>query len=187
MPGQVSWETCSNIRTFGHPGVEFSAIQQIPAHFKIKSPGIEKSKAYKLEGQPAPAWKLREIYSDSVALNELEHKVILIQFTGFGCGACHTSIPFLKQLALDKGESDFEILTIETWSKNINGIERYKDKNGLNNRFLVAGQETSDDYGVQVVPAFFTLDKNKIIKKVIVGYGKNVTDKEVVDIIDGLL
>lgn len=187
MPHQTSWETCTNIRTSQHLDYVFSAIQQIPVDFEIK--GLERiePKSYELEGKLAPDWKLKEIGGDSIALSELKHEVILIQFTGIGCGPCHASIPFLKQLVVDKIEDDFELLCIETWSMNISGIERYKDKNEIYYKFLVSRNEVKNNYKVKGVPTFYILDENKIIKKVIVGYQKGVTDKEIIKIIYELL
>ena len=187
MPHQVTWETCTDIQTSQYLDFEFNAIQQIPAHFKIEGFKMGKQKAYELEGQPAPAWKLQEIQGDNIDLGELKHKVILLQFTGIGCGPCHASIPFLKQLGRDKKEADFEILSIETWSQNIAGMERYKDKNNIDYRFLVSTPQVSENYKVESVPIFFLLDKNRVINKVIVGYQKGVTDKTINDAIDRLL
>jgi len=37
------------------------------------------------------------------------------------------------------------------------------------------------------VPAFFIIDENKIIRKVILGYGEGVTEKEIRDAIEELI
>jgi len=111
----------------------------------------------------------------------------LLQFTGIGCGPCHASIPFLKALAEDYKDKDFELLCIETWSKNISGIERYKAKNELNYPFLVGNTNLKENYKIQGVPAFFILDENRIIKKVNVGYKKGETEKTIIESIDALL
>ena len=132
MPHQSSWETCTDIQISRHLDFEFSSIQQIPADFKIKGRERGKPKSYELEGTKAPDWKLKEIYGDSISLSEIKQKVILIQFTGIGCGPCHASIPFLKKLADDYKGKKFEVVSIETWSDNIAGIERYKNKNEMN-------------------------------------------------------
>lgn len=166
---------------------EFSSIQQIPPDFKIKGKERGRPRSYELEGTKAPDWKLKEIHGDSVSLSEIKQKVILIQFTGIGCGPCHASIPFLKKLAEDYKGKKFEIVSIETWSDNIAGIERYKDKNEMTYRFLVSEKETNDKYKVQGVPSFFILDGKRIVRKVIVGYQREETDKEIRKIIDDML
>jgi thiol-disulfide isomerase/thioredoxin len=187
MPHQTSWETCSNIQVSTNMDFEFSSLQQIPADFKIKGRERGKPKSYELEGTKAPDWKLKEIYGDSISLSQIKKKVILLQFTGIGCGPCHSSIPFLKKLASDYNDKDFTVVSIETWSNNIGGIERYKDKNKMNYRFLVSKTETKDRYKIQGVPTFFILDRKRMIKKVVVGYQEGETDREIIKIIEDML
>lgn len=187
MPHQTSWETCTDIQISKHIDFEFNSIQQIPPDFKIKGRERGKPKSYELEGTKAPDWKLKEIYGDSISLSEIKQKVILIQFTGIGCGPCHTAIPFLKKLADDYKNKSVELVSIETWSTNIAGIERYKDKNEMNYRFLVSKKEIKDKYKILGVPSFFILDDKRIVKKVIVGYQKGYTDKAIIKIIDDML
>ncbi len=192
MPHQTSWEICTDIQISNHLDLDFnfSAIQQIPTDFEIKGrerkEGVERVE-YELEGTIAPDWKLKEVYGDSVSLNEIKQKVILMQFTGIGCGYCHASIPFLKKLADDYRDKDFELISVETWSDNVAGIERYKVKNEMNYRFLVSKKEIKDKYKIQTVPSFFVIDDQRVIKKVIVGYIKGETEKEIIKTIDDML
>lgn len=187
MPHQTSWEICSKIKTSNDLDHEFHALMKIPVDFAIKGRESRKNTTPELEGKTAADWKLKEIYGDSISLSDLKSKVILIQFTGIGCGPCHASIPFLKQLVIDNKEKDFELICIETWSKNISGIERYKDKNELNYKFLVSKSKIKDKYKIQGVPVFFILDEKRVIKKVIVGYQKGVTGKEIKNTINELI
>jgi len=187
LPHQTSWQTCTDIQTSEHLDFDFSSIQQIPPDFKIEGTERGQPKSYELEGTKAPDWKLKEIYGDSIALREMKQKVVLMQFTGIGCGPCHASIPFLKELAKDYKGKNFELVCIETWSDNIPGIERYKDKNEINYKFLVSKKEVTDKYNVQAVPSFFILNEKRIIKKVIVGYQNGETDKAIRKIIDDML
>jgi thiol-disulfide isomerase/thioredoxin len=111
----------------------------------------------------------------------------MIQFSGIGCGPCHMSIPFLKQLKTEFRNLDFEFVSIETWSDNIEGIKRYQKNNALNYMFLISNKEVSKNYQVEGVPAFYILDKDRVIRKIIVGYEKGTTDKEIKDVINDLI
>jgi len=117
----------------------------------------------------------------------LKSKVVMIQFSGIGCGPCHMSIPFLKQLLTEYQILDFEFVSIETWSDNIEGIKRYQKNNALNYTFLISNKEVDKDYQAKEVPAFYILDKNRVIRKIIVGYDKGTTDKEIKDVINELI
>lgn len=162
-----------------------------PSYFEIKNidpyaPKQEKPKE-DLIGKIAPDWILKGIDYKNVKLNDLNSKVLLIKFTGVGCGPCHHAIPFLKQLVDEYKTKDFEFISIETWSNNMEGLERYQNKNGFNFKFLKSTDDVTKSYGVSSVPVFFVIDENRIIRKVINGYNKEVTDKEIKVSIDKYL
>jgi len=187
MPHQTSWETCTEIKISEELDYEFNALSQIPFDFEIKGHENEKITTTELEGKVAKGWNLIEVYGDSVSLENMKSKVILIQFTGIGCGPCHQSIPFLKQLVLDNKDKDFELVCIEAFSENLTGMERYKDKNELNFKFLSSKESINKDYKIRGVPTFFVLDEKRVIRKVIVGYKKGETEIEITNSINKLL
>lgn len=187
MPHQTSSELCTDIKVSNEKLYEFVAARHIPVDFTIvgREPIIEIPN--ELEGQAAPVWNLKETNGDSISLNDLKSKILLLQFTGIGCGPCHASLPFLEQLLIDLKNEDFELLSIETWSNNLSGIQRYKELNGLKYKFLLANKEVKTEYKVSSVPSFFILDEKHIIRKVIFGYEKGVTDKMIRTTINQLL
>lgn len=162
-----------------------------PSHFEVRyvDPYAPKQEVQKesLAGKIAPDWQLKDIDYKNVKLSDLKSKVILIQFTGVGCGPCHHSIPFLKQLVEEYETKDFEFISIETWSNNIEGLKRYQQNNGLNFKFLKATDEVTKAYNVSSVPVFFIIDENRIVRKIINGYSKEITDKEIIESIDKYL
>ena len=167
-----SSERCSNLVLNDRNGWEFQALLQIPPDYKIKGTPKRDLSVLELEGKPAPTWKLKEIAGDSVSLEDVNSKVVLLKFTGVGCGPFHASLPFLKELNSDLGSDNFEIVSIETWSKNLTGLQRYKDKNGIAYKFLVGDEKLKRNYQIQGVPVFFLLNEDRVIKKVILGYQK---------------
>jgi len=184
----TSFESCSNAKFNTKESLTFNARDYYPSHFEIVQFKREARKPKNdLVGKKAPDWILKDINSNVIKLSDLESKVLLIQFTGIGCGPCHQSIPFLKQLVEDYRSKDFEFISVETWSKNIEGLIRYKQKNGFDFKFLKSTEDVTNTYGVTSVPTFFLIDENRIVKKVINGYSVKKTDKEILESIDGLL
>ncbi|NOR87157.1 MAG: redoxin family protein, partial [Bacteroidales bacterium] len=125
--------------------------------------------------------------NNSIALRNLKSKVILLQFTSVSCGPCKASIPFLQQLKSEYDLEDFDFVAIETHTKNSNVLKSYQHRNSFDYKFLMSNKETNKHYQVQVVPVFFILDENRIIRNVIHGYGKGTTDKEIRDAINSLI
>ena len=185
------FESCHSARFNLNKDTTFIASTYFPSYFEVRNvdPYAPKKdeKKKSLIGKIAPDWILKDIDSQNVKLSDLNSKVLLIQFTGVGCGPCHHSIPFLKKLVEKYKTKDFEFLSIETWSNNMEGLKRYQQRNEFNFRFLKSTDEVTKSYGVSSVPVFFVIDENRIIRKVIKGYSEGITDKEIKESIESLL
>jgi len=177
---------CENISVSKQPTHNFTASEYFP-NFPLKSELKEDPGKIKLKGKKAPSWTLRDTENKMVSLKDLKSKVILIQFTGIGCGACRTSIPFLKQLVSDYHNKSFELISIETWNSNPGTLKRYKERKEMNFKFLNATEEVIKKYQIQLVPIFFILDKNREIKQIIKGYRKEKTDEEIRKFLDEMV
>jgi thiol-disulfide isomerase/thioredoxin len=187
FPTGITWTTAKDIHINKKDVELFVASKYFPSDFEITANGKTIPNSTNLVGKKAPDWVLKDGDSKSIALTDLKSKILIIQFTGIGCGPCHASIPFLKQLVVDYKDKNFEFVSIESWSKNIDVFKRYKEKNGFNFKFLTADKSVVNDYNVSAVPMFFIIDENRVIRQVISGYGKGTTDKEILTAINGLL
>ena len=121
------------------------------------------------------------------SLNELKSKIILIQFTGIGCGPCHASIPFLKSLMEDYNKKGFELLQIETTNANIKALKSYHDKNEINCNYLLSNKKINSDYKIKGVPVFIILNDKRIVKNVIIGFRKGETEQVIIEALNQLL
>jgi len=187
LTGNTSWQTCNKVE-FNKKNIEdFKASEYIPSDFTILTQENQKPFQNDLLDKKAPDWRLLNAYNDTVHINDLRSKVLMIQFTGIGCGPCHEAIPFLKQLVKEYSHNDFECVSIESWSRNIEGIKKYQKSNAMNYKFLISNKQVNNDYQVKGVPAFYILDKNRIIRRIITGYSKGSTDKEIKDAINALI
>jgi len=187
LPKGTTWESVTNIRVNKTNSELFVASNYYPPDFTITYKDKAIPNPVGLVGQPAPDWILKDADHKSVALTDLKSKVILIQFTGIGCGPCYTAIPFLKQIVKDYKGKSFEFVSIETWSKNADELKKYQQKNGFNFTFLKSEDNVTKDYKVSSVPVFFILDDKRVIRKVINGYKKGTTDKEIRESIKKLI
>jgi thiol-disulfide isomerase/thioredoxin len=187
MSHGTSWQTCKNAE-FNKKKIENFIVQQyFPKDFPVSVRGKQKTEKVDLTGHVAPDWVLKDLNNNPISLNDLKSKVLMIQFSGIGCGPCHMSIPFLKKLVSEFDNKDFDFVSIETWSDNVEAMKRYQKNNGLNYKFLLSTEEVAKSYKVNGVPAFLILDKNRVIRKIIVGYDKETTDKEILDTIKELI
>lgn len=158
-----------------------------PADFPLVIGENKKYLLTELEGTMAPDWTLSTINNDSIALKNLKSKILLIEFTGISCGPCYQAIPFLRQLVIDNENKDFDFISIEAWSKNIDLVKNYHNRNDLNYTILISTPEVTGKYHVELVPSFFILDENRVIKKIFEGYEKGSTDKKIIATIRDLI
>jgi thiol-disulfide isomerase/thioredoxin len=162
----------------------------IPDNFEVvdvKNIPINK-KIYSLENKIAPNWSLFDPKENkTVSLNEIDSKLIILQFTGIGCGHCKESISFLKNLKKEYETDKLEIISIETFNDKPDYIKHYINLNGINYYYLITEKSVKNAYNVSGVPHFFILDQNKIIKKEISGYKKGETDLIIKEQIDKII
>jgi thiol-disulfide isomerase/thioredoxin len=168
---------------------DFNIANYIPDGYDVRQYRQSNRKAKKptLVGTVAPNWSLMDADNNIVSLRDLKSKVLLVQFTGIGCGACQMAIPFLKQLVIDFQANDFELLSLESWGSNIGALKKYRDHYKLNYRFLETPKEIGKKYELDAVPVFFILDENRVIRKRFNGYSEGTSDKKIREAINELI
>ena len=190
MSHDENQETC--IRpTFNQLSLaDFNLYKYIPEGYEFVEyrKGNNRSKALALEGKQAPTWTLNDLNDRPVSLQDIKSKVILLNFTGIGCGACQAAVPFLKSLKATYSTDDFELIGIESWSGKTSSRAIYARRKELNYPFLGADEKVLEDYQTgRAAPFFFLLDQNRVIRKVFRRYAEGRTDKEIEAAIQQLL
>jgi thiol-disulfide isomerase/thioredoxin len=183
----LSWESVENV-VFNHNKIEeFKVANYIPEGFTPLTRKNRSEAIMDLTNKKAPELVLIDSDNNSISLRSFNSQVILIQFTGIGCGFCHLSVPFLKNLPNDYSPDDLNLIAVETWSNDPEVVKRYVSNNKINYPYLLSANEHKKLYQISGVPVFFILDENRIIRKIIRGYSKDSTDKEIRDAINALI
>ena len=168
---------------------DFKAVNYFPKNYPLINRGEHSpsTKEINLLGKKAPDWTLIDSKDKALSLTDLHSKVIMIQFTSVSCGPCRASIPFLNELTSVYSKEDFDFVAVECTANSMNALKFYQTKNAINYKFLKSDKTVLKDYKIGSFPTFFILDQNRRIKRIISGYGKDSSDKEIKDIIDKLL
>ena len=169
---------------------EFNINDYFPDDFEIRKYGENRreNKESNLIGKKAPFWILNDIDDQKISLSDFKGKVLLLQFTGIGCGPCQASIPFLKEMKEKYNTDNFELIAIETWKRTLHSLQNYSKKNELNYKLLSGTDEVVKDFQTDLAaPVFFLLDREQIIKKIFRGYSEEGTKKEIIEAINELL
>ena len=190
MSHDISVHTVSNVELNKLSIADFNIYDYFPMDYEVRQYGetSKEKKESNLTGKKAPLWILNDKDEQEVSLSELKGKVLLLQFTGIGCGPCHASIPFLKEIRNKYSEDNFELIAIETWKRKSQALQNYSKTNELNYNLLSGTDDVVEDYQTGgAAPVFFLLDREQIIRKVIHGYSEERTRKEIVETLNELL
>lgn len=187
LVSSISWESIEKVVFNKSKIEEFKVANYIPDGFTLLTKKNRIEAKMDLTNKKAPDWNLFDSDNKLISLKNFNSKVILIQFTGIGCGFCHLSVPFLKNLVNEYATDDLCLVAVETWSNNPEVIKRYISNNKLNYKYLLSTDENKKQYQISAVPVFFILDNDLIIRKIIKGYSKVSTDKEIRDAINELI
>lgn len=194
MSHNISVNECSQVELNKLSIKDFNMIRYIPADYEIRTVADNENKKktktpqYVLAGKPAPLWTLNNPDSQPVSLNDFSSKVLVICVTGIGCGACQAAVPFLKEFKSKFNNEEVALVAIESWSRRESAIKNYANKKQLNYTILTGTEEFIQDYQTSgSAPWFFILDKQRVIRKVIRGYGGERTNNEILSAITSLL
>jgi len=190
MSYNANVRACSEVKINTLSIKDFNTHNFFPTDYSVRKKGEKSGMVLKTDliGKIAPDWALNDANGQTVSLADFKSKVLIINFTGIGCGPCLVSIPFLKKLRNNYKVEDVEVVAIECWKRPSHAIHYYTDKNNLNYQLLSATDQIVENYlnGNRGVPHFFILDKQRVIKKVISGYEEEITDKEITETITDL-
>lgn len=189
MPHDKSTLECRDVKLNQGRLEDFNATDYFPPDYEIREfiRGQGVIRKNKLEGQPAPDWVLEDEENNSIALENLKSKVLLIQFTSVSCGPCRASVPFLNQLGSEYDNKDFDFVAIEGYMQNTNVLKSYRRRSNMQYKFLMSTKEVTKSYQIESVPTFFILDENRVIRKVIRGYRIGSTDEMIRESINNLI
>ena len=189
MSHDISVETCRNVKLNKIRIEDFPASKYFQPDFVIQAYGSVKinKNLDDLIGKKAPTWILKDANSNDIALKSINSKVVMIQFTSVSCGPCRASIPFLNKLIFEFDNNNFDFVAIEAFTKNTNVLKLYQEKNSIQYKFLMSTNEITKKYKIQSVPVFFILDKNRVIRQIIRGYGAEISDKKIREAIKSLI
>lgn len=183
MSHDISAVTCTEITGINELSLDgFQVYDYFPQDYEIRKYRVRNDmrSASDLLGKKAPDWTLNDMNEQPLSLSDIKSKVVLINFTGIGCGPCLAAIPCLRELKETLNDDDFELVAIETWMRKPHLLQNYANKNKLNYTLLGATDEVTKNYQTgRGVPVFFILDEQRMVRNVIIGYSLETTGEEI--------
>ncbi|HTG80913.1 MAG TPA: TlpA disulfide reductase family protein [Geobacteraceae bacterium] len=139
-------------------------------------PGCTKKEKPAVEGNPAPAFTLKDLDGREVKLADLKGKVVIVNFWATWCPPCREEIPSMMQLNQAMAGKPFQMLAISINEGGAQEVQAYFKQSGNSLPALLdPTQQVAKRYGVTGVPESFVIDRNGVILKKVVG-GVNWSD-----------
>lgn len=147
-----------------------SAIWIAGTTYFTRPPELGKSPSPR-EGFPAPVFTLNTIEGNSVNLEDFRGKVVLLNFWASWCPPCKAEMPAFEALHQAYRGQDFVILAVNTtFQDDLEAAQQFVDNNHLTFQILFdTDGKTSNTYQVLAMPSSYFIDREGIIRKVIIG------------------
>jgi len=121
----------------------------------------------------APGFSAKSLNGESVNLNSLKGKVVLLDFWGTWCTACRASLPQLKDLASKIDPQKVAIVSVDEYDPKATW-ERYIQEHGMNWVQVYDGDlSVRNAFGIDGFPRYYILGKDGVILQEFKGWNQN--------------
>lgn len=123
-------------------------------------------------GKPAPNLVgLVSVNGPALSTEGLKNRVVVVDFWAIWCGPCRQSMPALSALQTRYGAQGLTVLSIST--DPVDRAAAFARDIGLRTTVAVDKEgETSQLYGISVLPTTFVVDRRGVVRDVILGYDR---------------
>jgi len=127
-------------------------------------------------GTVAPQWTLTSTDGKTLSLNDMQGKVVLLEFTFNGCPACMMALPSLEKLHKKYDGSDVAIVSVNFLDSK-GDVADFIKRNKVNSPIYINGKTVSKSYHVSAGPTFYLIDKKGRINWSEPGYFEDFENK----------
>ena len=116
----------------------------------------------------APAFTASTLDGETITLDELRGKPVVLNFWATWCGACRYQMPFLQAAFEEKGhDMEFIGINLRESSDKVRQVVEYE---GVGYTIVLDGNgAVANSYNVRPIPATFFIDEKGIIKYIRIG------------------
>ncbi len=117
-------------------------------------------------GEVAPQYQAVTLEGDSVTLESLRGRVVLLNLWATWCAPCRHETPFLQQIYEENRDRGFEVVGVSMDTGNqVDLIQDFVDEYEVEYTILHDGQmRAMDVYRVLGLPATFLLDREGVVR-----------------------
>jgi len=145
-------------------------FNSLPSFYKVKTYEPVEVQPLLTNGTVAPNWRLPSSTGDTLALENLHGKIVLIDFFYKSCQPCISLMPHLVSLFNKYRSKDFIVVGIDPIDKDTKVFREFIKRKDVNYPILFATNDIARLYKVSSYPTTYLLNKEGIIVFSITGY-----------------
>ena len=113
----------------------------------------------------APSWRLQDVNGKAVSSEDLEGKVVVVDFWATWCGPCRMEIPGYTELQKKYGDQGLVIVGMSVDQGGVELVREFGRSNKINYPLVMADEAVVAAFGgVQGIPTTFLIDRNGQIR-----------------------
>jgi len=123
----------------------------------------------------APPFRLVTAQGEELNLDDMNGRVVLLDFWATWCGPCKETLPDVARLAKRYKDDPMVVIISVSQDADANAWKEFVAKNNMTwPQYRDRNSALSTAYGVEAIPHFFTIDTNGVLKTEKVGSGTDV-------------
>jgi len=167
--------------------VQHMRINEAAFRYDFASPDILKTYSQKvravssghplmtLKGKPAPQFHLKSFDGKIISSQDLDGKVVLLDFWEVWCGPCIESMPKVQQLYARFKDKGFMVYGVTNDLKQLESSKKYAlRKPEIQFPMLIGNAGVKDDYRIDAVPQYVLIDRHGKITFLSLGYSGDI-------------
>jgi cytochrome c biogenesis protein CcmG, thiol:disulfide interchange protein DsbE len=136
------------------------------AHFTGSGSSIAPSRAH--VGQPAPSWSEPSLSGSRLTLASLHGKAVYLNFFATWCPPCNEEAPAIDALQRTYGARGLQVVGVDVLESSAKAA-KFRSSHHLNYPVVVDAGTLRDQYNVNGLPVHVFIDRDGIVRKIVVG------------------
>lgn len=143
-------------------------FSQQPTKEQIKQVEEARKEVKRMKGQSFPDFELTALDGKVYSKEELQGKILLVNFWFSRCGPCIMEMPEMNEMVSEF--SDEEIVFLAPTFDSNDEVNRFLEKRDFDYEIIADVKEFCKEMKIQSYPTHFVVNREGFIEKVVIGY-----------------